>query len=229
MMNDGNVRYWYLGWVLKAVIIMLASTLFIYCGLAAAAAEQRTDKLFDLDEIAKTIDTYALDPRCEDDPFILITLKEALVGARQHNGGIGACLVREATGEIVERSPNQQHMPYFKSDLHAEMVVLDRYEDHMRFTRDLSNSTSPNPRDNMKGLILYTSVEPCPMCFTRIINSGVKKIYYAASDDTGGMAHRLENLPPSWQGMAKGMVIEPARCSPALRELAQKLFHPMKE
>lgn len=48
-MNNGNVKYWYLGWVLKAVIIMLASTLFINCGLAAAAAEQRTDKL-NLDE-----------------------------------------------------------------------------------------------------------------------------------------------------------------------------------
>ncbi|WWV70391.1 hypothetical protein SOV_16840 [Sporomusa ovata DSM 2662] len=66
------------------------------------------------------------------------------------------------------------------------------------------------------------------MCFTRIINSGVKKIYYAAPDDNGGMAHRLENLSPSWQGMAKGMIIEPARCSPVLRELAQKLFYPMK-
>ncbi|CQR71324.1 hypothetical protein [Sporomusa ovata] len=66
------------------------------------------------------------DPRYEDNPFILITVKEALAGTRQHNGGIGACLVCEATGEIVERSPNQQHMPYFRSDLHAEMVVLDR-------------------------------------------------------------------------------------------------------
>jgi anaerobic selenocysteine-containing dehydrogenase len=40
--------------------------------------------------------------------------------------GIGACLVREKSGEIIERGHNRQHSPYFRSDLHAEMDLLDR-------------------------------------------------------------------------------------------------------
>jgi cytosine deaminase len=79
----------------------------------------------------------------------------------------------------------------------------------------------------MTGLVLYTSVEPCPMCLTRIINAGVKKVYYALTDDNGGMAHRFDNLPPFWRSMAQGIILEPAHCSPELKEIAQKLFRPM--
>jgi cytosine deaminase len=65
------------------------------------------------------------------------------------------------------------------------------------------------------------------MCLTRIINAGIKKVYYAAPDPAGGMATRFDELPPFWKGMARGMVLGPARCSPGLKALAQKLFRPM--
>ncbi len=90
--------------------------------------------------------------------------------------GIGACLVREATGEILERGRNSQYEPYFRSDLHAEMDLLDRWEERMRLTRsrDPREATYLDPRA-AEGIVLYTSVEPCPMCLTRIINSGIKR------------------------------------------------------
>jgi tRNA(adenine34) deaminase len=181
----------------------------------------------DLDDIEKEIGSVVADPQYPDDPFVLVTVKEALQGGRERNGAIGACLVREETGEVIEKSHNRQYEPYFRSDLHAEMDLLDRYEEKVRLTRsrDPKSNTFRDPR-NMKGLILYTSVEPCPMCMTRIINAGIKKVYYAASDPTGGMASRFEHLPPFWKGLAEGMVLEPARCSPALKVLAQKLFRP---
>jgi cytosine deaminase len=65
------------------------------------------------------------------------------------------------------------------------------------------------------------------MCLTRIINAGIKKVYYAAPDINGGMASRFESLPPFWKGMAAGMVLEPARCSPALADISARLFRPM--
>ena len=93
---------------------------------------------------------------------------------------------------------------------------------------DVHSNAAANPRIHKKELVLYTSVEPCPMCMARIINSGVKKVYYAAPDDSGGMGRRIEGMPPYWQAMAQGVSVEAARCSPVLKELAQKLFHPMK-
>ena len=228
MIYNGNIKYRPSNWaVVKILLIMLLILFFAISPISAVNSQSVTQSL-DLDEIEKEINAYVPDPRYEDDPFILVTVKEALLGSKEHNGGIGACLVCEATGEIVEQSHNRQHDPYFRSDLHAEMDLLNHYEDKLRTTRS-TNSSDPswhNPRSSKKGLVIYTSVEPCPMCLTRIINSGIKKVYYAAPDDNGGMAHRVKDLPPVWRNMEQGMVIEPARCSPGLKALAEKLFHP---
>jgi tRNA(adenine34) deaminase len=162
-----------------------------------------------------------------DDPFVLVTLKEALKGVKERNGGIGACLVREATGEILEVGHNSQYEPYFRSDLHAEMDLLTRYEDRIKKTRSKNpqDPTFRDPRD-MNGIILYTSAEPCPMCMGRIINAGVKKVRYAAIDEAGGMATRFNSLPPFWKNMAKDIEIKQAQCSPQLTSLAARLFRP---
>lgn len=211
----------------RILIIALFFSSVISCPPASAAGDLVALR-GDLDDLEKEIAAAVSDPQYPDDPFVFVTVKEALQGGRERNGAIGACLVREATGEVIERSHNRQYEPYFRSDLHAEMDLLDRYEEKVRATRS-KDPKDPSFRDprNMKGFVLYTSVEPCPMCMTRIINAGVKKVYYAASDPDGGMASRFESLPPFWKKLAEGMVLEEARCSPALRKLAQKLFRPM--
>lgn len=76
-------------------------------------------------------------------------------------------------------------------------------------------------------MVLYAFVEPCPMCLARIINTRLKKVYYAAADPTGGMAQRFQNLQPFWQELAMGSIFGPARCSPELSALAKALFHPI--
>jgi len=195
-------------------------------GQSMAVSVEQTEQI----ETEIAINAYVSDLQYADDPFILVAVREAMEGRKERNGGIGACLVREETGEILERGHNQQYEPHFRSDLHAEMALLNRYEERVRITRsyDAVDRTASNPRVHMEGIVLYTSVEPCPMCMARIINSGIKKVYYAAADESGGIGHGIENLPAFWQGMAKGIVVEPARCSPLLKELAQKMFQPMK-
>jgi tRNA(adenine34) deaminase len=182
----------------------------------------------DLGGLESAIVSVALDPaHYPDDPIVLVTLREALKGAKERNGGIGACLVRETTGEVLEVGHNSQYEPYFRSDLHAEMDLLNRWEERTRRTRSRNpaDPTFRDPRD-MGDIVLYTSVEPCPMCMGRIINAGVKKVRYAIADENGGMATRFDSLPPFWKGMARDMIIERARCEPALQELAGRLFRP---
>lgn len=218
------------GWAAKVFFVLLlllpADSLHSPVYGSAPAVQQHID----LDALEKEINAYVADPSYADDPYILAAIREAIMASKDHNGGIGACLVCEATGEIVERGHNSQFTPYFNSSLHAEMVLLDRYEERMRETREANPDGKGflDPRKKKAGLILYTSVEPCPMCMSRIINSGVKKVYYATADETGGMASRMSNLPPFWQRLAQGMVIEPARCSLHLKIIAQRLFHPMQ-
>lgn len=210
------------------VTVLLATVLFSSACTHEPALRHSPPTPSRLAAIERQINGYTPDPRYPDDPFVLTTIREALRGARERNGGIGACLVERATGRIVEVGHNSQYEPYFRSDLHAEMDLLTRYEKKMRITRS-RNPDEPTYRDprRMQGFVLYSSLEPCPMCLTRIINAGVKEVYYAAPDVDGGMARRFDELPPFWKDMARDMVIAPARCSPELKKLAADLFRPM--
>jgi cytosine deaminase len=76
----------------------------------------------------------------------------------------------------------------------------------------------------MEDFILYTSLEPCPMCFARLITSGVRRVYYASADDHGGMVHKLEQMPPAWIELAERQEFAKARCSPQLSGLALQIF-----
>jgi cytosine deaminase len=90
------------------------------------------------------------------------------------------------------------------------------------------NSSLPTEvQRKMEGMVLYTSVEPCPMCMSRIINARIKKALYAAPDLAGGMAHKIQDLPTFWRELASGRLYEPARCSPELVNIAKALFRPM--
>lgn len=200
----------------------------LFCGLllsgavmaANTSAEPAPEKTR-LETLQTRIDTLKPDPAYPDDPYVLETLREACAALRAKSGGIGACLVDERTGAIIARGRNRQYTGYFRSDLHAEMDLLDRYEDGAR--KPLA-SAGGNPRV-CSGLVLYSSVEPCPMCLTRIINSGIKKVYYVAPDPEGGMVTRMQNLPPFWRQLAADRTFLPARCAPEMRALAAELFN----
>ncbi len=181
--------------------------------------EKEDKEAAELAELARIVQSLKPDPRYPDDPFILATLQEAILAKNNDGGGIGACLVRESTGEIVMRGRNRQFSPHFRSDMHAEMDLMNRYED---FAKTLKKP-GRNPRQ-VDGLTLYSSVEPCPMCLTRIINAGLKKVFYAAPDPEGGMVHKLSDMPPFWKNAAEGRIYAQADCSPIMKEIAGRLF-----
>jgi tRNA(adenine34) deaminase len=81
-----------------------------------------------------------------------------------------------------------------------------------------------NPRRMYEGLVLYSSYEPCPMCMTRILNTRIKRVLYAAPDPEGGMTSQINLLPPFWRELAAGTAFAPARCDARLTEMARILF-----
>ncbi len=66
--------------------------------------------------------------------------------------------------------------------LDAEMLAMTRLEERHKFKCRKHLSTK------FGGSILFTSLEPCPMCFTRWILSGVEKVFYAVAEPKSGMA-----------------------------------------
>lgn len=163
-----------------------------------------------LDQLQKNLELLEGHPESRADAFAIEAVKEALDAAREGNFGVGAVLV--LGNAIVERGHNRVFAPRFRSDLHAEMDVLTRFEDR-------------HPSwEGLHGLTLYSSLEPCPMCTVRLINAGLNFVYYASSDQAGGMLNRFESLPPEFRELAAGRTFALAGCSMALRELAWQVF-----
>jgi tRNA(adenine34) deaminase len=185
----------------------------------AASSDLKAQKLLDLEN---RITGYTTQAGFPDDPYGLIVVKEALEAIKAESGGIGACLVDSRTVQVVETGRNRQFTTHFRSDLHAEMDLLNRYEDRVR--KPNFSKTGSNPRE-CPHLVLISSVEPCPMCLTRIINSGIKTVLYVVEDRLGGMVTRLDHLPPFWREFAADREFRQADCSPELQQIALDLFH----
>ena len=71
---------------------------------------------------------------------------------------------------------------------------------------------------------IYVSLEPCPMCLTRLINAGVGRVKYLAEDAAGGMVHLLARLPAELVKLSQQQHFTRADCSPKLRGLAADIF-----
>lgn len=190
--------------------------------MIAGAAWSSADSSRPWNSLDQRITRYQVDNRFHDDAYGLIVVQYALESIKEGSGGIGACLVGRDTGNVVEYGRNRQYTTYFRSDLHAEMDLLNRYEDRARKQHLPDSETDVRNCDN---LVLVTSMEPCPMCLTRIINSGIKTVLYLVEDPEGGMVSRIHSLPPFWRDFAADREFRKADCSDSLQQIALDLFN----
>ncbi len=145
-----------------------------------------------------------------DDALAIGVCEEALEAVREGNYGVGALVVDEDRSILV-RAHNQVFWPAFRSDGHAEMMAVGKLE------RDF-------PDKSPASLSLYVSLEPCPMCLSRLKLAGVGRIRYLSPDPAGGMVGRRDKLPPIWRLLNPGQDFAPADVSPPLRRLGRRIF-----
>ena len=154
---------------------------------------------------------YQFNHEYPDDSYIWLTNILALRAINHGNFGVG-CVLIDVNGNIVVQGHNEVLNPYFRSDRHAEMVVMDKFEDVHRGNNKKESYT------------LYTSLEPCPMCLIRLITSDINTVLHAASDIMGGMVHKMQNVPPFWIELYNGKVFSQANCSQELINAANDIF-----
>ena len=157
------------------------------------------------------LDSYDFNAGYLDDDYSWSTCILALKAVSQGNFGVGSILVG-SVGDVLEWGHNEVFNPYFRSDRHAEMVVVTQFEDLHRTA------------DEVGAFRLYSSLEPCPMCLTRLIVSGIGTIKYAAGDASGGMVHIMKKLPDEWLILSTERVFAQANCSARLSEIAKEIF-----
>ena len=166
-------------------------------------------------ELEEQIRSFSANPLMPQDAFAAIAVAEAIGAAKEGNIGVGGCIVKG--GKVIIQDRNRQFVPYFRGDLHAEMVITNQLEEMLCY------ETSPD----MQAYTFYSSQEPCPMCMIRLITSGIGKICYVyrdASSPDQGDVNSIDRLPSVWRELAQRQVIVEAECSPALKEMARQAF-----
>jgi hypothetical protein len=78
------------------VATLLVSLIACILAFAGNYADEKKNAAAEIDELARQVQSLTPDPHYRDDPFILVTLQEAIAAKREGSGGIGACLVRKS-------------------------------------------------------------------------------------------------------------------------------------
>jgi tRNA(Arg) A34 adenosine deaminase TadA len=130
--------------------------------------------------------------------------------------------------------------PRFNSHGHGEMIVLDAFEE--KLSKGCYDKTSPNYEFHKNnpvnftqinpelgygmpdGIVLFTQLNSCQMCLSRIGNSGLSRCYWIAPDNAGGAAHRLCDAVPAYFNMLNRQLHTVADASPEMIQFAFEAF-----
>lgn len=114
----------------------------------------------------------------KDDAYYLrLAVEGSRRGLRSGNGPVGAVVV--LGGQIVGEGHNRTNLD-LDLTAHAEMVAI---RDGVRKCGRL---------DGLVGATLYTSCQPCPMCYSASRWAGIARIVYALSvEDTYALGKEL--------------------------------------
>jgi len=140
----------------------------------------------------------------EHERFMAAALDEAGKANRSGEFPVGCVLVRRA--QIVARGFRKNSTTNHNEIDHAEIAAL----------RDLIRRRGES---DLSEVILYSTMEPCLMCFSTLILSGVRTIVYGYEDAMGGGTRlKLNELPPLYADMKVTVIPH------VLRERCLELF-----
>jgi guanine deaminase len=143
--------------------------------------------------------------------FLKIAIDEAKKGiSKNHGGPFGAVVVKN--GKIIAVAHNE--VPH-KNDptAHAEMLAIRK-------------ASSKLGTFNLSGCELYISCEPCPMCLSAIIWSGISKIYFGCTrKDAARIGFRDDLIYEILKGNKKKPLEEIKLCRADCLKVFRKWFN----
>lgn len=145
-----------------------------------------------------------------DDVWARLCCEQAQLSMSEGSYAVGAVLISESE-ELLAYGRNTVFGRGYHSSRHAEMEAIDRME---RDFSDMSRS----------GMTLYVSLEPCLMCFGRILLAGIGQVRYLTEDSVGGFTRGIHMLPPVWRELRDRTRFEPARVDSHWRALAKQMI-----
>lgn len=114
-----------------------------------------------------------------DEQFMSEAIKEAELAAAEGNWPMGCVLVLD--GKIIARAHNTGYTDKNRM-AHAEVKAL---------------SEAQSVLEGNRGKVeLYTTYEPCPMCFGAIVINKIKRVVTGIDLDDSGCLSLQDHLPP---------------------------------
>jgi tRNA(Arg) A34 adenosine deaminase TadA len=151
-----------------------------------------------------------------DDVYAKAANEQALKSVLEGGYGIGAVLI-DTKGKIIWRGHNNQ-LQHNRSDLHGEMDLLSSFESKPALAKPYMHKYTYK-----KGMLVFSSAEPCPMCFIRLATAGVATRYCTPGPDDG-MVNRINCLPQYWKELGQKSSFAKGATSPMMQRLAHLLF-----
>lgn len=112
------------------------------------------------------------------DKYMKISLEEAMKSYKNNDVPVGAVIVKNE--KVIARAHNQKEKKK-NATRHAEIIVIEKACRKLK-TWHLNDCT------------LYVTLEPCMMCCGAIIQSRIKKVIYATTNDKFGYIESVGKL-----------------------------------
>jgi tRNA(adenine34) deaminase len=141
----------------------------------------------------------------QDEQFMQRAIDLALRAEGEGNPSVGAVIVLE--GEVVSEGYAALLVPKFDGTRHAEMEALRAVPQELW--------------EDAERMMIYSTLEPCLMCFAAIMTHGIGRVCFGAVDSHGGAGAVLDHLPPYFEKRLEQVEwlgpVMPEECN-ALRE-----------
>jgi tRNA(adenine34) deaminase len=120
--------------------------------------------------------------------------------------------------EVIAEAGASILLPNFDGTRHAEMQAL--------------RSVPPDLWDAADEMSIYSTLEPCLMCFSAILIHGIGRIVFGAADEHGGASPVHPHLPPYFQKRLSDTQcigpLMPEECDPLFERLIASLAEAQK-
>jgi tRNA(adenine34) deaminase len=148
------------------------------------------------------------------DTWARLCCEQALLAMEQGCYGVGAVLVNQ-NQELLCSARNQVFIDgHYDSAAHAEMLLLDQLE-------------AEYPEQDRSALTLYVSLQPCLMCYGRILLAGITRVRYLAQDKPGGFTGK--HLPAAWAELAARTSVHQANTDRYWLNLAEQTISTLQD
>lgn len=112
-----------------------------------------------------------------NEKYIDICIEEAKKSLRTNDVPVGAIIVKN--NKIISRAHNCRERKKIITG-HAEIKCIEK-------------ANKKNKTWRLDGCMMYTSLEPCLMCYEAIIQSRIDKVYYFANNELYGFHNHIKD------------------------------------